>query len=311
MSLPKTQALRSSTFSLPPLDESVSLPGLYDWQYKHSPNHPLFVFEDKPGVVRTIRYREAGEAMNRASQYALRSTGSQPEVSQKAPLVVAILAISDTVTYFSVIVGMLRLGWTVFPISPRNSPEAIAALLSQTKSDHLFVSSDPVALGLANASLEMLTDGAAIPKHVMPVFEDLFSETGADPAFEFAPMPPIDMDAPAMILHSSGTTAYPSPVIWTHRSWIQFAKLPYYGEMDLTGVTIACHAVPMFHGMGIVQLNFAVSSGLVVSMFKPHSPPTIPDPVNTLRGALTTKSDLVAVVPAFIEVNFILPCCLP
>lgn len=244
--------------------------------------------------------------MNRASQYALRSVGSQPEGPQKSPLVVAILAISDTVSYFCVIVGMLRLGWTVFPISPRNSPEAIAALLSQTKSSHLFVSSDPVALGLADASLKMLPDGTDIPKHTMPVFEDLFPENGPNPAFEFVPMPAIDMDAPAMILHSSGTTAYPSPVTWTHRSWIQFAKLPYYGEMDLTGVTIACHAVPMFHGMGVVQLNFAVSCGLVVSMFKPRTPPTIPDPVNTLHGALATKSDLVAVVPVFIEVSFII-----
>lgn len=56
------------------------------------------------------------------------------------------------------------------------------------------------------------------------------------------PMPPIDMDAPAMIPHSS--------------------KLPYLGEMDLTNVTIAYRAGQMFLGMGIVQLNIAFSSGL-------------------------------------------------
>ena len=72
--------------------------------------------------------------------------------------------------------------------------------------------------------------------------------------------------------------------------------------MDLAGVLLACHAVPMFHGMGVVQLNYAVSCGIVISVFKPRAPATIPDPINTLHGALVTKSDIVVVVPAFIEV---------
>lgn len=73
------------------------------------------------------------------------------------------------------------------------------------------------------------------------------------------PMPPIDMDAPAMIPHSS--------------------KLPYLGEMDLTNVTIAYRAGQMFLGMGIVQLNIAFSSGLPDLFFLQHPPrmPFFPD----------------------------------
>lgn len=301
--LPKTQALSSTTFNIPPLDGSLTLPGLYDWHYEHSPDHPLFVFEDIPGVLRTICYREAGQAIMRASRYTLEAIGDTVRVYPGVRPVIAILAMSDTVTFFCTIVGILRLGWTVFPISTRNSPAAIAALLTQTKSRHMFLSSDPAISALASSSLRHLSADSLTKTYHMPSFEDLFPTRGPEPSFEYLPMPKVPVDAPAMILHSSGTTAYPSPIPWTHRAWIQFGSMPHYGELDWTGRVLACHAVPMFHGMGIVQITLAPSSGLVVGMFKPRAPATIPDPVNTLLGAIATKSDIILSVPLFLEVS--------
>ena len=67
--LPKTQALNSTTFHAPPLhDESLTLTHLYDWQHEHSPDHPLFLYEDQPGEMKTIRWGPAVRAMHQAAR---------------------------------------------------------------------------------------------------------------------------------------------------------------------------------------------------------------------------------------------------
>lgn len=66
---PRSQGLSSSTFVQPPFDLSLSIPALYDWQYKHSANNPLFVFEEASGPKRTITWGEATPAFHRATRY--------------------------------------------------------------------------------------------------------------------------------------------------------------------------------------------------------------------------------------------------
>ena len=100
------------------------------------------------------------------------------------------------------IIGALRAGYTVFPISPRNSPEAIRHLLRSTNSVHLWVSAEPSLQSLAKVAM----DGLDINISAMPVFEDIFFPPGSD--FEPFLDVKLDMDAPALILHSSGTSLH-------------------------------------------------------------------------------------------------------
>ena len=66
--LPRTQVLNSSTFRAPPLgDKSLFLPDLYDWQYRNSPSHPFFLFDDGLGKTVTITWAEAGRGIHRAA----------------------------------------------------------------------------------------------------------------------------------------------------------------------------------------------------------------------------------------------------
>jgi acyl-CoA synthetase (AMP-forming)/AMP-acid ligase II len=104
-------------------------------------------------------------------------------------------------------VGILRAGFAVFPISPRNNPPAIAHLLKKTGATHLFVSADPVSQGLSSAAIELLQTAEA--SHVVttsetPVFDDLFPPGSAVSSFKRFPPRRFDMDAPAVILHSAG-----------------------------------------------------------------------------------------------------------
>jgi acyl-CoA synthetase (AMP-forming)/AMP-acid ligase II len=112
----------------------------------------------------------------------------------------------DTVTYVTTEVGVLRGGFSVFPISPRNSPEAIAHLLKKTGSKYLLVGGEPMLQKLAATALELLrADGhPEIPSSDMPLFEDLYPHNDSDGEFENYPEVKYDLDAPSLVLHSSG-----------------------------------------------------------------------------------------------------------
>jgi hypothetical protein len=93
ISLPKTQALNSETFQVPQAlaDDSLSLPELFDWHLENSPRHPLFMFEDGPGSIRTIFWPEAVRAMHRAA-YRVSSTVKDNASSRSYMPTIAILA---------------------------------------------------------------------------------------------------------------------------------------------------------------------------------------------------------------------------
>ena len=109
-------------------------------------------------------------------------------------------------TYVTAEVGILRAGFSVFPISPRNSPDAIAHLLKKTGSRYLLIGGEPKLQKLAAAALELLrAEGhPEIPSSDMPHFEDLYPHNDLNGEFENYPEVKFDLDAPSLILHSSG-----------------------------------------------------------------------------------------------------------
>lgn len=98
----------------------------------------------------------------------------------------------------------MRAGFTAFAISPRNSPEAVASLLSKTATAFLLVSPEPSMMALAESGLKILqAAGTVLPMHAMPIFEDLVFAAVKD-AFVSYPKSNYDPDTIALILHSSG-----------------------------------------------------------------------------------------------------------
>ncbi|KAI0265422.1 acetyl-CoA synthetase-like protein [Gloeopeniophorella convolvens] len=304
--LPKTQVLNSQTFEAPPLDDkALTLPDFYDWQYDHSSSHPFFVYEDGPVKVRTITWAEAVHGIHRAAH--LVASRIPPEAAAAAlegrPVIVAALAATDTVTYVTTEVGILRAGFAVFPISPRNSPEAIAHLLKKTGTAHLLVGGEPMLQRLAAASLDLLREEGLpdIPFSTMPQFEDIYPEGPSGSEFKRYPKVKFDLDAPSLILHSSGSTAFPKPVIWSHRHLVVLCTIPWWGETDLCGHIMSCHAMPVFHGMGVLQICLVPSTGVVMAVFKPAFPAVLPNPRNVLEGMISTDCTIGAAAPTFLE----------
>ncbi|KAH8110855.1 acetyl-CoA synthetase-like protein [Phellopilus nigrolimitatus] len=302
LAIPRTHGRQSTTFTQPPLDESLSLPALYDWQAEHSPKHPLFVFEDVPGSQRTILWEEGAQGVHRATRFVRQAVGNPPASNGGGkPPVIAVLASSDTITFSVFIVGAMRTGCTIFCISPRNSSAAVTTLLAQTGAAHLFVSADASLQTLASAALDDLSAESPVQKHEMAVFEDFFPTKGCDPDFTPEPLAEIDMDAPAAIFHSSGSTAFPKPINFTHRALIWAAVSVCFTETDIAGTVLGCHSIAMFHGMGLFVLFEAAACGITAAVFKPHFPPTVPNPANVIEGIITSKSDYIFSTPTFPE----------
>lgn len=137
----------------------------------------------------------------------------------------------------------MRAGYQVFPISPRNSPQAVTHLLSKTNVQLLFATKGPME-NLAAGAFEGLDSAQRQTKLVpMPQFEDLYPTTEE----KFEPLPPYKagLEDYCLILHSSGeyissgelgqgpdvsvqigSTAFPKPIKWTHHAVNDVALVP-------------------------------------------------------------------------------------
>ncbi|KAJ6458386.1 hypothetical protein C8R47DRAFT_1203181 [Mycena vitilis] len=316
---PQTQAHGSLTFKPPPLDGSLTIAQMYDWHFQNTPHHRLFVYPKEDGSTRTIYWPEAVSAAYTGAKI-LRDRFGWIAGKSEVP-VVGILASSDTIPFFILFTSCLRANYIPFPISPRNSPLAVAHLISQAKVSHVLIGHEAAMVQLVESAVALLkkkyTTPAVPDVSYVPLFYDLFSPA-AQAAPEDLPYEYTGPDTIAFISHSSGSTAFPKPIYWTNQKTIESALIPWFGERDLTDQIVSLHSMPMYHGMGILQTFWTASldlsimlaisyisskatSGYLISAFEPTSPPTLPTPDGIFHSAKATESDIIFCVPSFIE----------
>ncbi|THH03431.1 hypothetical protein EW146_g10445, partial [Bondarzewia mesenterica] len=238
--IPTPQGQNCPTFRPPPLDGSYTVPELFDYNAEHNPEHPLFVFADGENTTRTVRYPEAWRMIKRTARIVqgnyrrledryVAQESLRP--SEQGPTI-GILASVDTISYFSMIVGTMRLGFVPFPISIRNSPVGVAHLINKTHVIQLYVSPDAAMQRLCKEVVALL-EKDSVHVEVLPAvqFADI-SDEGAlsmeEPEVEFGKL---DLDKMVCLLHSSA-----------------------FGQVDLCSTIIAVHAAPLFHAMGMVNI---------------------------------------------------------
>lgn len=105
-------------------------------------------------------------------------------------------------------------GNTPFPISQRNSPAAVAHLLRETKAIALYVSHDPGMQTLAHLALKEVEAEMNVILLTMPTFHELYNPPHEAPPLS---LPHHDLDTTGLIMHSSGTTRFPSPIRLSER----------------------------------------------------------------------------------------------
>ncbi|SJL14874.1 uncharacterized protein ARMOST_18349 [Armillaria ostoyae] len=296
MSLPAPQGVSSPTFNAPPLDGSLTFPELLDYNAVHSAKHPLFRYDDlDDGGFRTISWEEGVAAVHTAGHYF------KKYIHGEAPVTVGILANTNSITYFAVITGLMRLGFTPFPISPRNSAAAVAHLLKSTNSRHLVVGQDVSLQKLADTVCHQFWEADVDNKITtipMPRFSDLFSTKPGS----YEPLPPVrpDWSQTALIMHSSGTTRFPSPIYATYKHLLHHVVRPYYGDMDLCGQVHGSQATPMYHIMGFVGITNSAATGSIMACFPPVEPPVVPTAERVLASVINTGTTTVITIPSFL-----------
>ncbi|PBK64722.1 acetyl-CoA synthetase-like protein [Armillaria solidipes] len=280
----KTSPGSSSTFTRPPLDGSLTYPEIFDYNAQHSPDHPVFQFFDQDHIHK-LTWSEVTKAIHAAGRIVLENvprTDSTP--------VVGVLANADGITFLTVVAGIIRAGYTAFPISTRNSPAAVAHLLESTGCKNLFVSADPAMQEVAR-----MQDGInTIP---VPTFEDLYLKNDSEPLPHVRP----DWEQLALIIHSSGSTRFPTPIPYTHRFYTMHSIILSCGDLNVCGHVISAHGSAMYHVMGCWTITAAASDGVTIAVFPPENPPIVPTPERVMEGIIATKCTIVFCVPHFYE----------
>lgn len=199
--VPTRQGAKSSTFVTPPLDGSITSAELFDFNAENSPEHPFFVYQE-PSTKELVEipWKKVRLATHRVAKIV--ESHNVP-----APRIIAILALVDTISYFTLTHGIIRAGYVPFPLSPRNSPAAIAHLLSKTECTHLFVSEDPSMQGLSAGSLKVLASqgGQSVERIPIPFFDDVYAEATEEELNAITKVKHAELTGPGLILHSSGT----------------------------------------------------------------------------------------------------------
>ncbi len=149
---------------------------------------------------------------------------------------------TESIAYSTMLAGIQRAGFVAFPISSRNSPAAVAHLLSKTTASHVFVGSDLAVQELAVATFEVLKQGGAKQPDIstMPVFEELYTQ---DSNKAFVPLSPVKptMDDLTIVMHSSGNVMRLSNLLClTLLTMITGTRLDSFPEADRM-VTLQCH----------------------------------------------------------------------
>ncbi|THU90375.1 acetyl-CoA synthetase-like protein [Dendrothele bispora CBS 962.96] len=204
--------------------------------------------------------------------------------------VVGILSYSDSIPYSTTMLSVMRANFALFPISPRNSPQAVAHLIQKVGVKHMLVGFDQSMQELMERAVEFLKteygyrDDQIPATSMTPLFEDLYLKNGSDgkeTVEKIREEIPLKRQQPQDIqfyLHSSGSTAFPKPVL-----------------------IVSMHSIPMFHAMGMFHLAWVFTCGFVCATFPPQLPPVQPTPENVFNGAVKTDVDYIVCVPSLVE----------
>jgi acyl-coenzyme A synthetase/AMP-(fatty) acid ligase len=179
----------------------------------------------------------------------------------------------------------------LFP-SPRYGAEAITRLIDQVDSNIMLLTSDPVPV-----SAEILQK-RSMRTYQTPSLEALLSSKPQPHPFTKTFQE--HKHEPFLCLHTSGTTGFPKPILWTH-DWVNSVFQCFDLPPTANGVRPAKYfygpnrrvlfPFPAFHTSGIAgQLFFPLGSGMTM-VIPPPPDPTPSSAVNLLAEVLEFLGD--------------------
>ncbi|KAJ7470077.1 hypothetical protein B0H11DRAFT_2434091, partial [Mycena galericulata] len=227
--------------------------------------------------------------------------------------VVALLALSDTVLYHAVLVGLMTAHLILFPISSRNSPAGIFQLLRASSCHRMLATCVTLAplLTAIRKHIAAVDPNFALTIDEIPLLGHMYPSIGLENlANPFQPyltqIPRPSLDDIGLYMHSSGSTGFPKAVTQTHRALMQWSTLPSVAETrDHVEKPIGSMALPAFHLFAILCQLFHPLFGTCAAVYPPTatSPtalPILPSPDNILDHVHKTKCRSISVVPSML-----------
>ncbi|KAJ5814169.1 acetyl-CoA synthetase-like protein [Penicillium pulvis] len=281
------------------LDPSTQLlPNLVDHYAKVKP-HALYAecpvnpmnYEDG---YRQITYKAFANAINGVAHGLAESLG--PGNGEPGNEVLAYLGPND-LRYPALVLGAVKAGFCMFLPSPRNSLAAQQALLKRLDCTTLLVPTPRPPF--VTAMIE------ALPLKVVevPSLDTLL--TAEFPAFEYRKTYPEAATDRFVVLHTSGSTGIPKPIIWTHESVakhirMQRLRAPAGSEgQDSKGFGKRMYlTLPPFHAAGIGHTLF-ITIPADVTLIMPTAT-GLPTAVGLVAARKQTPFEWAIVVPSIV-----------
>ncbi|KAK0610018.1 hypothetical protein B0T17DRAFT_585387 [Bombardia bombarda] len=153
----------------------------------------------------------------------------------------------------ALLLAAIKTGYVVFFTSPRNSPDAQRSLFSTLKCK-ILITIDPTP----TAALAIMEAVKPPRQLVIPSVDELLSKSF--PHYIYAKTFEKARLDPFMIIHTSGSTGLPRPLVWTQeagvRHQISSSRDPPDGSLSVDRVYLGKRimvTLPHFHGAGLFQ----------------------------------------------------------
>ncbi|KAF8575757.1 acetyl-CoA synthetase-like protein [Ramaria rubella] len=329
------------TFTPPPFDNTLPYNDLIDWHMDHSPNHRYATLTpcdavDGGKVMADVTYAELGEKVHTLGKTFLDAIPEGPIDSQTSkPRVIGLIVDTDVLVYDTIILAAMRAGFVPFPISTRNDVPALVNLLAKSNCCHIIsvpasqeASASPKEQSIYKV-LQILESEHNQKVTVLPIpkSQDLFPRLHANPIgpyvanqstvkrlqplathplfqgfFTGDKVRKLSDNWPAIMIHSSGSTSLPKPIVYSQKLAYTWSTWTSYGELDVSGLVFAGFMLPAFHAIGVCgQLTTPLANGVVIALWLPGRAPPAPTAQNLVDTILWTKSKLAIAHPIFIE----------
>jgi acyl-CoA synthetase (AMP-forming)/AMP-acid ligase II len=216
-----------------------------------------------------------GKDLNRlvdGAAKALIKRGIKPVVCMLLPLVIrtnvfkqgvettAGIYGNSNIDYIVTIFGLGRLGYTTFILSPRLPASACVSLLRDANATILL--HDPQYLSVPTKTAKEL------PLELFPLLARSDYDFPGDSTSPFfrSGIDQCESSRKVILMHSSGTTGIPRPILYTHKDFFDF--------FSITKASVDFLGFPLFHAHGFVSMVVAIYGRKTLYLFNCHVPQT-------------------------------------